>query len=164
MANYPYNSYTGVPNGYGYPAPAYQMPQAPSFQPNNQAPMVQMPNPAPANRPSYICYPVGSIEEAVASRVEAFDPPHIMLDFSHDLIYYKKFNQQTGGSDFAVFKRAPNEQQKDISTATPSAYESIIQSFSERLDNVDTKLSNLLDILDKAKTIRASSTKGAAKE
>lgn len=165
MANYPYTNYTGAPSPvtYGYQPPQYQMPpQAPQFQPNSTPAMVP-PQPMAQNRPNYICYPVGSVEEAVASRVEAFDPPHIMLDFSHDLIYYKKFNQQTGGSDFATFKRVANNDQKPAQASGPD-YEALVQSFSSRLDGVDEKLENLLDILEKLKIPRSVPSKGAAKE
>ena len=158
--NYPYTSYTGTPANYSYPTPTYQFPpQAPAFQPNQPQPMVQPQNNV---RPSYICYPVGSVEEAIASRVEAFDPPHIMLDLSHNQIYYKKFNQQTGGSDFETFKWVPKDQQAPVKQ--PPNYEAIAQSFSDRLDGVDEKLTNLLDILEKAKTSSRTASKGAVKE
>lgn len=162
MANFPpyQGGYPGVQNPYGYQQPQYQMPpQAPQFQPN-PAPQMMAP-PMSQNRPNYICYPVGSFDEAKASRVEAFDPPHIMIDSSHGYIYYKKFNQQTGGSDFEKFKWEPSNQQVQEKQAPD--YEALVQSFSTRLDGVDEKLTNLLDILEKAKTSRTAS-KGAAKE
>lgn len=167
MANFPpyQGAYPGAPNQnpYGYQQPQYQMPpQAPQFQPN-PVPQMMPQQPMPNTRPSYICYPVGSLEEAVASRVEAFDPPHIMLDFSHNQVYYKKFNQQTGGSDFATFKRVENNEQPQSAPAMPD-YEAIAQNLSSRLDGVDEKLTNLLDIFGKVKTPRTTASKGAVKE
>ena len=166
MANFPpyMTNYNGAPNPnmYGYQPPAYSMPpQPPAFQPNGNPPMT--PQPITQNRPNYICYPVGSYDEANASRVEAFDPPHIMIDSSHGYIYYKKFNQSTGGSDFEMFKWIPKNQQVSEKPAGPD-YEALVQSFSSRLDGVDEKLENLLDILEKLKTPRSAASKGAVKE
>lgn len=74
-----------------------QMPANPPQQPN--APQGQNMG---QNQGFYI-RPVTSREEAVASQVDFFGPGTIMPDLSHGVIYLKRFNQQSGSSDFFAF-------------------------------------------------------------
>lgn len=82
----------GAPN-YGYnPQQTYfpqQMPQ--------QTMQQQMPQ-------AFACHPVGSREEAIAAQTDYFSAGLIMPDLSHGMVYLKRFNQQTGASDFFEFR------------------------------------------------------------
>lgn len=83
-----------------------------SFQPaqNFQQPAFQQPAQMAQNafqQPSFVCRPVTSREEAVAVQVDFFGPGTLMPDIGHGVIYLKRFNQQTGASDFLEFSYAP---------------------------------------------------------
>ncbi len=99
----------GTPNYGG----AYQMPsqtqnahgyrqnqiyqQGQNFQPS----MIQQ------NNGGYICRPVTGREEAVAMQVDFLGPGTLMPDFTHGIVYFKRFNPNTGAADFAEFRLAP---------------------------------------------------------
>lgn len=80
-------------------------------QPMGQIPqmaqMQQMPQPAqagpPGGAPSFCCRPVTSREEAVAMLADYFSLGTVMPDLAHGVIYLKRFNANTGGSDFYTF-------------------------------------------------------------
>lgn len=55
----------------------------------------------------YICRPVTGREEAVAMQVDFLGPGTLMPDFPHGIIYFKRFNPNTGAADFAEFRLAP---------------------------------------------------------
>lgn len=67
---------------------------------------------APANgQPSgYVCRPVTSREEAVAVTVDFLGPGTIMPDFGHGMIYFKRFNPNSGGAEFFDFSVQPPPQ------------------------------------------------------
>lgn len=145
MANYP--AYQPM-----YPQYGYQQPMMP--QPVQTVPQ-PVPQPVqPAVNNGYICCPVTSRVEAEAYRVEAFGPAVLMPDIGHGVVYYKKFNQQTGGADFAEFKSVMQEQAPAID------YNAVLGMFTNRLDGVDKKLE---DVLEKLKTPKPAA-KGAVKE
>lgn len=70
------------------------MPGAYSYQP--QIPQM-------TQQPSFSCRPVTSREEAQAAQIDFFSPGSIMPDLGHGVIYLKRFNQNTGGSDLFTF-------------------------------------------------------------
>lgn len=55
----------------------------------------------------YICRPVTGREEAVAMQVDFLGPGTLMPDFPHGIIYFKRFNPNTGAADFVEFRLAP---------------------------------------------------------
>lgn len=56
----------------------------------------------------YICRPVTCREEAVSAPVDYFSPL-VLPDLGHGVIYLKRFNPQTGASDFAEFRAVQPE-------------------------------------------------------
>lgn len=98
---------------FGYPGYAYNptntyMPQQQNMQ---QFPAGQM-----QQSPAFACHPVGSREEAVAAQTDYFSAGLVMPDLSHGMIYLKRFNQQTGASDFFEFKAVQAEEKKETAT------------------------------------------------
>lgn len=61
----------------------------------------------PAQAGGYICRPVTCREEAVAAQVDYFSAGLVMPDFAHGVIFVKRFNPNTGVSDFGEFKYTP---------------------------------------------------------
>ena len=59
------------------------------------------------NNSGYICRPVTGREEAIAMQVDFLGPGTLMPDFPHGIIYFKRFNPNTGAADFAEFRLAP---------------------------------------------------------
>lgn len=98
---------TYFPN-YGY-VPGYA-PQgrpigfgAPTWYP---APQMQNPAPAPVSAPSgggFVVQPVARKEEALAVIADPMSSGVLMPDLDHGVIYVKRFNANTGASDFAEF-------------------------------------------------------------
>lgn len=75
--------------------------------------------PAPAGAPGFAVRPVTSREEAVAAQIDFLGPGTIMPDLSHNVIYLKRFNPQTGASDFYVFAlRLPEPEPTPVEYAT----------------------------------------------
>lgn len=116
-------------------------------------------------RGGFICCPVTSREEAVATRVEAFGPAILMPDLGHGMIYYKRFNDKTALADFGAFKYVPPEQeaapQQPVSPAID--YTSIITSFAQRLDNISGQLSQMVEHVSRP-TDESRSEKGTVKK
>lgn len=52
---------------------------------------------------AFLTRPVTSREEAVAAQVDFLGPGTLMPDLSHSTIYLKRFNPNTGASDFFTF-------------------------------------------------------------
>lgn len=78
------------------------------FQPTQQPYMpgsygYQPQIPQMSQQPSFSCRPVTSREEAQAAQIDFFSPGSIMPDLGHGVIYLKRFNQNTGGSDLFTF-------------------------------------------------------------
>lgn len=99
-----------------YPQYYQQPPQQPQqqFYGGYQRPMQQVQQ-AP---PGYVCKPVTSREEAVATSTDYFSLGVVMPDLGHGMIYLKRFNQQTGSSDFFEFQRYIPEQAVPVEYAT----------------------------------------------
>lgn len=91
--------YTGYQPGQTY------FPQPPQYQ----QPQQQMPA-------AFACHPVGSREEAIAAQTDYFSAGLVMPDLSHGAIYLKRFNQQTGASDFFEFRMEQPEVKKEPPT------------------------------------------------
>lgn len=100
-----------------YPQYYQQPPQQPQqqFYGGYQRPMQQVQQAAP---PGYVCKPVTSREEAVATSTDYFSLGVVMPDLGHGMIYLKRFNQQTGASDFFDFKLFTPEQAAPVEYAT----------------------------------------------
>lgn len=68
--------------------------------------------------PGYVCKPVTNREEAIATSTDYFSLGVVMPDIGHGMIYLKRFNQQTGASDFFDFKLFTPEQAPAVEYAT----------------------------------------------
>lgn len=114
----------GTP-GYGYnPQQTYFAQQQYNPQPQQQM------------SPAFACHPVGSREEAVAAQTDYFSAGLVMPDLSHGMIYLKRFNQQTGASDFFEFRIMQPEEKKETSTGqyvTIEEFERFQKELSRRL-------------------------------
>lgn len=153
-------------NSYGSPpAPgAVSDPAAPGWP--GMPPAQNVPQTPPrGQRGGFICCPVTSREEAVATRVEAFGPAVIMPDFGHGMIYYKRFNDKTALADFGAFKYVPPEQEaQQTQPAAPAIdYTSLISSFAQRLDNISGQLGQLVEHVSRPAD-DPRTEKGAAKK
>lgn len=156
MANYPgFNPYAGAmyPQNMGYGAPFMGSQNGGMMGP------AQVQNvPVPGNVPvqpqaqnGFICVPVTSREEAVATRVEAFGPPALMPDFGHGMIYFKRFNEKTALADFAEFKLVP-EGDKTQEVKEPQKgpdLMALVGAFQGRFDAIEGKMDALAEKLDK---------------
>lgn len=110
---YPYNSC------YNQTSPYYPQQNIPMMQNNG-----------------YVCRPVTSREEAVAAQTDYLNSL-VMPDIAHGTIYVKRFNPQTGASDFGEFKYAPTEQPKQA-----DEYVSMAQ-FTEFTNSLQDELEQL---------------------
>ena len=92
--------------------PYYQQPQ--QFYGGYQRPQPMQQQIAPG----YVCKPVTSREEAIATSTDYFSLGVVMPDIGHGMIYLKRFNQQTGASDFFDFKLFTPEKTPAVEYAT----------------------------------------------
>lgn len=83
-------------NPYGYNPQQTYMPQQQTMQPQQMQ--------APQMAQAFACHPVTSREEAVAAQTDYFSAGLVMPDLAHGVIYLKRFNQNTGASDFYEFR------------------------------------------------------------
>lgn len=98
---------------FGYPGSAYNpagtyIPQqnpVQQFQPQQMAPTPQQ-----QIMQGFACHPVTSREEAVAAQTDYFSAGLVMPDLGHGMIYLKRFNANTGASDFFEFKSMQTEE------------------------------------------------------
>lgn len=93
---------------YSYPYMGNYSPINP-YTPQQQTP--QMPQNLSQNA-AFVCRPVTSREEAVAVQADYFGPGTLMPDLGHGIIYLKRFNPNTGASDFVEFRLAVPEEPK----------------------------------------------------
>ena len=95
--NYPYyNPYQFAPQS--APQPRFDQMGA------NPPQMQNAPVPQQAQQgAAFLTRPVTSREEAVAAQVDFLGPGTLMPDLSHGTIYLKRFNPNTGASDFFTF-------------------------------------------------------------
>lgn len=149
--NYPaYNPYAGGVYGQnmGYPQ-TYMGAQMPGQIPTPTVPNVPVNGnvtPQQHTQNGFICVPVTSKEEAVATRVEAFGPPALMPDFGHGMIYFKRFNEKTALADFAEFKLVPDGGQvAETKTDQKPGVDlmALVGAFQKRFDDIDGKFDGL---------------------
>lgn len=175
-SNYPQYQYTPNPNpGYAVPGaprndiPKNQNPYGQNFVPNygTVVPPTGFSQPQPPAQPGFICSPVTSKEEAVATRVEAFGPGVIMPDFGDDMIYFKRFNSNTALADFAQFRRVPDDEETNTEDQKPPVPQidvgAIIGAFQNRFDSIENKMDEISEKLSAKQPPRPVSTKGATK-
>ena len=75
----------------------------------------------------YICRPVTGREEAVAMQVDFLGPGTLMPDFPHGIIFFKRFNPNTGAADFAEFRLAPPQpEQKPAHGVTMDDFNALV--------------------------------------
>ena len=86
--------------------------------------------PAAQNQGFYV-RPVTSREEAVAAQVDFFGPGTIMPDLSQGVIYLKRFNPQSGASDFFAFTVEQPKEETPVQYATKEDIESIRAEIDE---------------------------------
>ncbi len=110
------------PYNAGYPPRMEQQPMG-QLQ-NMQQPMMQ--------QPTYVTRPVTSREEAVAVQADVFGLGTLMPDISHGVIYLKRFNPNTGGSDFLTFAVREEPKQTDVRTEV-AALRNEVQQLKEMI-------------------------------
>lgn len=104
----------GNPYPNTYPGIYQPYPGGPSQTANTQQGQTQ----SVGQTAGYVCRPVTSREEAVAVTVDFLGPGTIMPDFGHGMIYFKRFNPNSGGAEFFDFSvQAPPKTQQ----AAPAA-------------------------------------------
>lgn len=112
---------------YGYNPQQTYMPQQQTMQPQ------QMQTPQMAQ--AFACHPVTSREEAVAAQTDYFSAGLVMPDLSHKTIYLKRFNQQTGASDFYEFRLVQDgqkEQAEAVQYVTVEEFEKFQKELTRR--------------------------------
>ena len=126
--SYPYNNYN-VQGGYA--------PQG-TWMPQRQeiAPGFQSGGPRVEQQIGFCCRPVTSRLEAEAVQVDFIGPGTVMPDLSHGKIYLKRFNPNTGASDFLEFAfqtpQAPPEPPKYATMADLNALWAEVSKLKER--------------------------------
>ena len=106
----------------------------------------------------YVCRPVTSREEAVAVTVDFLGPGTIMPDFGHGMIYFKRFNPNSGGAEFFDFSVQPLPQAQPQPQAAP-AYDP-----REDIDCLRNEFAVLRGELDEMKKAGQKRTGGKAAE
>lgn len=135
------NPYPGV-----YPG-VYNPVQNMANQPGGQS----MAQPQVNNQPAgYVCRPVTSREEAVAVTVDFLGPGTIMPDFGHGMIYFKRFNPNSGGAEFFDFSVQPPPQAQVQQQTAPAAPAYDPREDIEGLRNEFAVLRGELDEMKKA--------------
>lgn len=109
----------------------------------------------------YICRPVTSREEAVASAVDFLGPGTIMPDFSHGMIYFKRFNPNSGGAEFFDFSVQPPPQAQAQPQAAPA---SPVYDAREDIEGLRNEFAVLRGELEEIKKAGQKRTGGKAVE
>ena len=127
--NYPY--YQPYQFGaYSQPQPRYdQIGSNASAIPNSQ-----QPSPA-AQTQGFLVRPVTSREEAVAAQIDFMAAGTLMPDLGHSAVYLKRFNPNTGASDFYVFALEQNKDDTPVQYATKSD----IEALRDEIEKIKTK-------------------------
>lgn len=98
-----YNPYSGYNPMMPY-MPQNNQPIMPAQMPAQASSTAGNINTQPLQQNGFICRPVTSRLEAEAVQVDFLGPGTIMPDLAHGTIYLKRFNSNTGASDFIVFE------------------------------------------------------------
>lgn len=117
---------------------------------NNQNYMPQNYAPAPPTQPQtqqngvngqpgYLCRPVTSRLEAEAVQVDFLGPGTIMPDLAHGTIYLKRFNPNTGASDFISFVMEQPQEMAPVQYAPADA----IDGLKSEIENLKAEIENL---------------------
>ena len=83
------------------------------------------PAPAAVAGNGFIVRPVTSKEEAVAAQVDFFVSGTLMPDLAHGVVYLKRFNQNTGSSDFFEFSLKTEPAEPPVEYATKADLEAL---------------------------------------
>ena len=94
---------------FGYPG--YNYNPANTYIPQQMPQQMQQPQPMAQ---AFACHPVTSREEAVAAQTDYFSAGLVMPDLGHGTIYLKRFNPQTGASDFFEFRAVQEEKAEEL--------------------------------------------------
>lgn len=122
----------GAPN-FGYNPQQTYFPQQPQQ-------MVQpAPQPVQSPQPAFACRPVTNREEAVAAQTDYFSAGLIMPDLARGRIYFKRFNQQTGASDFYEFGLIQPEEPAKVEYITREEFEKFREEMKARKATVKKK-------------------------
>ncbi len=113
----------GAPN-YGYSPQQTYFPQQQYTQPQ---------------QPAFACHPVTSREEAVAAQTDYFSSGLVMPDLARGRIYLKRFNAQTGASDFFEFGIIQPEEPVKVEYVTKEEFEKFREEFKARKAPVKKK-------------------------
>lgn len=105
--NYPPYSFAYNPQASFAPRPEPQS-YTPAYQPQTMA----------QNSNGFVCRPVTSRLEAEAVQVDFMGMGTVMPDLAHGAVYVKRFNQNTGSSDFLVFTLQPMQEMPPVQYAT----------------------------------------------
>ena len=126
---------SGYPYQYQQPWIGYQQrPQQQWYQPPVQQPMQSAQPAQPGKRVQAML--VTSFAEVEAAQIP-FDPDFVpvFVDLAHDLVYIKRFNAQTGGSDTVTYgKIHPPEQE-----AAPDPVADRIDDLARRVEALENR-------------------------
>ncbi len=171
MAYTPYNQYSpyNLQNSYlgPYVQPRYDTnpintsPITPSVSP------VQNPIPQPPiSQNGFVCRPVTSKEEAMAVQADYLSPGTIMPDLGHGMMYLKRFNANTGLSDFFEFSIVQGKTGDDSNTNPVQEsvdYSEIFRGFNDQLVSLSERVDEIKDKIESYKA-KPTSQRVANKE
>lgn len=148
-------------NPYGNPYPGvYSGIYSPVSNVSNQPGGQQVGQVSGSSQPAgYVCRPVTSREEAVASPVDFLGPGTIMPDFGHGMIYFKRFNPNSGGAEFFDFSVQPPPQPQPQAAPAAQAYDP-----REDIEGLRNDFSVLRGELDEMKKANQKKPGGKAAE
>lgn len=98
-----------------------------------QQPAMAQNAPQTAQQGVYTCRPVTSREEAVAVQADFMSMGTLMPDLAHGVIYLKRFNQQTGGSDFFTFALQQPKEPEKPEFVTRAEFEEFVRTLSAQI-------------------------------
>lgn len=134
-------------------------PYIPAYPARNDLPMNQGYQPAQNSTQAqqmasggFLCRPVTSREEAVAAQIDFMGPGTIMPDLGHGVIYMKRFNTNTGASDFYQF----------VLQAPPKEQDTSPVAFATLQDFLDLQ-SNVQDLKDEIEQLKKPNGKAVKK-
>lgn len=120
---------------YQYGAPGYGYNPQQTYFPQQQYAQQQM----QPQQPAFACHPVTSREEAVAAQTDYFSAGLVMPDLGRGMIYLKRFNPQTGASDFYEFKLMMPEETPKVEYVTREEFEKFRDEFKSKKASVKKK-------------------------